>query len=235
MRARTTATIGPGGRLRALRCDPPLTLRKVDADPGACGLCLVGTAAGPLAGDDLSLELCLEPAVRARLTAAGASIAQGRDAGDPATLRMTARLADGAELRADPGPLIVCAGSRIDVTVSVELAADSHVEWCELIVLGRTVDETPGAATIRWDVTRAGRPVLRQFVDLRDPEVRDWATAGRRVLASVLRSGPDVAARTRVDSPAAVVQRVDASTELITVLGDSAADVSHRLDTLLDS
>ena len=32
-------------------------------------------------------------------------------------------------------------------------------------MLGRT-GERPGLATLRWDVTRLGHPVLRQFTDL---------------------------------------------------------------------
>ena len=47
---------------------------------------LVGTAAGPLAGDDLSLSLLLAPGARASLGATGASLAQGRDGGGAASL-----------------------------------------------------------------------------------------------------------------------------------------------------
>ncbi|HEU5267384.1 MAG TPA: urease accessory protein UreD [Jatrophihabitans sp.] len=233
MKARSTATVQAGGRLGALRCAPPLTLRRVRAEPGSCGLCLVGTAAGPLPGDDLSLQLHLEPDAVARLTAAGASIAQGRAGGPPAAVELAARLADGAHLSADPGPLVVCAGSRVDVTVTIDLAPTASVEWRELVVLGRRMDDVPGAATIRWDVTRAGRPVLRQFVDLTDPALRRWATAGHRVLAAVLRTGPAVTARTAVHSRTAVIARVDARTELVTVLGDDAAQVNTIVDELV--
>ena len=54
MIARTTAVIEPGGVLGELACAPPLTLRQVHGE-GRCELRLVGTAAGPLAGDDLSI------------------------------------------------------------------------------------------------------------------------------------------------------------------------------------
>ncbi len=233
MKAQACAVVLPGGRMGALHCAPPLTLRHVHDEPGVTGLCLVGTAAGPLAGDSLTLDLRLEAAARARLQATGAGIAQGRPGGELADLTMHARLAEDAWLCADPGALVMCAGSRVDVTVSIELAETAGIEWREIVVLGRTHDDTPGAVTIRWDVTRAGRPVLRQFVDLTDPQQRRWATRGHRVLATVLRSGPDVAAQTVVANPTAVTQRVDETTELTTVLGDDAAEVARTLDELV--
>lgn len=238
MRARSSVTIRSDGRLAALRCEPPLTLRQVRSDDGRTGLCLVGTAAGPLAGDDLALDLHLEPHARARLQATGASLAQGRAQdcapdGAPATVRLHARVGTDADLVADPGPLVVCAGSRVDVSVNLELAAGATVEWQELVVLGRSGADEPGAATIRWDVERAGRPLLRQYVDLADPHLRRWATLGHRVLATTLLSGPHVAARTVVAAPTAVAQRLDETSVLVSVLDDSAAVAQRRRTDLL--
>jgi urease accessory protein len=77
--ARTTAVVEAGGVLGELHCAPPLTLRQVRGeDPGACELRLVGTAAGPLAGDDLSLSLRLQAGARAALGARAATAAGGR-------------------------------------------------------------------------------------------------------------------------------------------------------------
>jgi urease accessory protein len=241
--ARTTAVIEPGGVLGELACAPPLTLRQVRSEVrDRCELRLVGTAAGPLARDDLSVWLRLRSGARATLAATGASLAQGRGHGDAAALSIRADLADGAELVADPGTLVVCQGSRVDVRVELALGAGAAVRWRELIVLGRT-GEPPGRATLRWDVTRLGRPVLRQFVDL-DPDVlglpgsgpalmaRTGLTAGRRVLACALLAGPANAASTVVASATAVAQRVDDHTLLVTVLDDDAARATRRLDEL---
>jgi urease accessory protein len=224
--ARTTAVVEPSGVLGPVACQPPLTLRQVRGDdPGRCELRLVGSAAGPLAGDDLSLALRLRPSARAALGAAGASLAQGR-AGGAAALSFRVELDPGACLVADPGPLIVCAGSRVAVRLSLTLGAGAAVQWRELIVLGRT-GEPPGRATVRWDVTRAGRPVLRQF-----SELDLGLTGGRRVLACALITGPGLAARTVVGSATAVAQRVDEHTLLVTVLGDDAARAVRELDGL---
>ena len=91
MIARTTAVIEPGGVLAELSCAPPLTLRQGRGDdPGRCELRLVGSAAGPLAGDDLSLSLRLRAGARAALRATGASLAQGRGFRGAAALSMYA-------------------------------------------------------------------------------------------------------------------------------------------------
>ena len=237
MIARTTAVVEAGGVLGEVACAPPLTLRQVYSEArDRCELRLVGTAAGPLAGDDLSIWVRLRPGAKATLRATGASVAQGRGQGDAAALSIRADLADGADLVADPGALVVCRGSRIDVRVELTLGAGAAVEWRELIVLGRT-GEPPGGATLRWDVTRLGRPVLRQFLDL-DPETDSarpaWAglTAGRRVLACALITGPAVAPRTVVAAATAVAQQVDDHTQLVTVLDDDAARATRQLDEL---
>jgi urease accessory protein len=234
MIARTAAVVEPGGVLGELDCAPPLTLRQVHSDAaGRCELRLVGTAAGPLADDDLSVSLRLLAGARATLGATGASLAQGRPGGGPAELSVRADLGEGSDLIADPGALIVCHGSRVNVRVELTLAPGAAVEWREVIVLGRT-GEPAGKATLRWDVTRAGRPVLRQFVDLADPALTAWAglTAQRRVLACALIAGPVVTPRTVVVSPTAVAQRMADDALLVTVLGEDTAAATRQLDDL---
>jgi urease accessory protein len=226
--ARTTAVVEPGGVLGAVRCTPPLTLRQVRGEgpdgQHRCELRLVGTAAGPLAGDDLALSLVLRPGARAALRAAGASVAQG--GGGERTLAIRADLGQGADLIAEPGVLVACHGSRIDVRVEIALEAGAAVDWRELIVLGRT-GEPAGQATLRWDVTRGGEPVLRQFADLSPERYR-----GGRVLACALISDPAASMRTAVESAAAVAQRLNDHTVLVSVLEDDAARAVRRLGVL---
>ena len=85
-----------------MHCEPPLTLRQIRSDDGGtCALCVVGTAAGPLAGDDLALDLTLRPGAVATLQAAGAGLAQGT--GGSRALRTTV-IARGAVLASPRGP-----------------------------------------------------------------------------------------------------------------------------------
>jgi urease accessory protein len=233
--ARTAAVVEPGGVLGELACEPPLTLRQVRGGVAErCDLRLVGTAAGPLAADDLALSLRLRAGARATLRAAAASLAQGNgDDTGAGTLSIRADLGDGADLVADPGALIVSQGSRVDVRLELTLGTGVTLEWRELIVLGRT-GEPAGAVTLRWDVTCSGRPVLRQFVDLADPAWATWAglTAGRRVLACALLADPAGTPHTVVAAPTAVAQRLAGNLLLVTVLSDDAAAAAQELDEL---
>jgi urease accessory protein len=235
VKSTASAVVEAGGRLIEVRSGPPLTIRRVRSeDPAICRLCLVNSAAGPLAGDEVSLELTVAAGARAELTSAGAAIAQGRGRTEPGRLISRVTVGGDAELIAEPAPLIVCAGAQVEVELHIDLAASAQLRWTELLVLGRS-SEPGGAARIRWNVTRAGRPVLRQLIDLTDPELLAWpGMLGRhRVLASCLISGPDYQAVNRVLDPTAVRQRIDEHTVLVTVLDDDAASAHKRLAELL--
>jgi urease accessory protein len=231
--ASASAVVRPHGVLGGLISQPPLTLRKLhDDDPEVCALGLVGSAAGPLAGDSYDLHLEVLNSARASLQATGASIAQGRG-GVSSSVAWSAVVGSFAELLAHPGALIACAGSRVRVSVSLELAETSAVEWHETVVLGRSTDTEPGAVELNWDVRRGGRPLLRQRVDLSDRANDRWFVSGRRVMSSVLLAGPEVLARTIVASPTSVVQRIDEHAVLITVLASDGAEAALEIADLL--
>ncbi|SDI85226.1 urease accessory protein [Frankineae bacterium MT45] len=223
LQAAASVVVDAGARLTEVISAPPLTIRRIFSEqPDVCALCLVGSAAGPLPGDDLSLSLEIRDGARASLIAAGASIAQGRAASAPrpASLRTTVTVGDHASLDADPGALIVCAGSHVDVSLEIALQPTSTLIWRELLVLGRS-GEAPGSATLRWSVTRGGEPLLRQFLDLADPSLVAWPglLAGQRRVRTELRVGPDVVAETVVHSATDVTQRVADQATLRTTLG----------------
>jgi urease accessory protein len=212
--AHASAVVDRGGVLRRVESAPPLTLRQVYCEDGL-GLCLVGTAAGPLAGDELCLGLEIQ--ADTTLSAAGATIAQG----GASTLRTSVDVGSDARLSADPGPLVVCAGAHVDIDVHIRLAATATIEWRELLVLGRA-NEPPGTAVLTWNVTRGGTPLLRQTTNLADPALAQWPGMlhGKRMLATTLRVGPELEARTVVHSPTSVTQRLAEHAELTTELTD---------------
>ena len=226
MIAHARAVVRPGV-LAEVVSRPPLTLRQVRAGAGTVGLCLVGSAAGPLAGDDLRLSVQVAAGARAQLVAAAASLAQG------GTSRMgtDVRIGAGARLEADPGALIVSAGACVHLELSLALEPTAALTWREVLVLGRT-GEPPGRATLRWDVSCGDTALLRQRVDLADPGLAAWPgmTAGCRVLLSELRIGPDVDARTVVHGETAVTHRLADGATLTTVLAHSAAAAQHMLE-----
>jgi urease accessory protein len=223
--AHARAVVLPG-LLAEVVSRPPLTLRQVRAGAGTVGICLVGTAAGPLASDDLRLSVDIAAGARAQLVAAGASIAQG----GASRMAMDVHIGAGGRLDADPGALIVSAGACVHLELFLALEPTAALTWREVVVLGRT-GEPAGRATLRWDVTRGDIPLLRQCVDLADPELAEWPgmTAGCRVLLTELRIGPEVDARTVVHNATAVTQRLADAATLTTVLAPSAAAAHHVL------
>jgi urease accessory protein len=226
--ARTQIVVSPGGIVRRLDCAPPLTVRQVRSDcAGTAALCLVNSAAGPLGDDDLELSLEVERGARMTLTAAGASLAQGGTSRYATNVRVGA----GGSLSARLGPLIVCASAHIDISLTIELAPEAALVWREIVVLGRS-GQRAGAGRLRWNVTRAGRPVLRQQVDL-GPESWPGVRSGRRVLASAFVTDPALDARTIARSPTAVAARLDEHTLLATVLADDTATAHAELNTLI--
>jgi urease accessory protein len=219
--ARSVVAVGAGGRLATLDCRPPLTVRSVRTrEPATCALCLVGTAAGPLPGDDLGLTLSVARGAAATLVAAGAQIAQGGVPGaPPARLRYEVSVGAGGALDADPGALVVAVNADVVVDVRIDLAADATLTWRETVVLGRS-GEGPGRVVLRWDVRREGEPLLRQDVDLADPALRTWPGMhdGAKLLTTVLRVAPGLDARTEVRSPSDVTQALAADATLTTTL-----------------
>jgi urease accessory protein len=232
--AAARAVIEAGGLLREAVSQPPVTLRQVQGEhQQTCTVCVVGSAAGPLAGDRIDLDVEVRRDATAALIATGASLAQGRS-GIAGRLRTTVTVAEGARLTGEPAPLIACAGSAVEAELDIRLAGTATLRWREMLVLGR-LGESPGEVILDWRVTREGWPVLRQRIDLTSPALLRWPgmLAEASVLASALVTGPDVTARTLIGSPTAVCQPLDDRTALITVLDRDAASTQLRLDRLL--
>jgi urease accessory protein len=235
MKARACARIAAGGVLAEVVSQPPLTLRRLhDPDRDVCALALVGSAAGPLDGDDLALAITLGPRARGRLLGVGATLALG-SGGQSACLATRIVADEQVRFAGRPGPLIVSAAGRLTVDVQIRLAASAALEWTEVVVLGRT-GETAGAVRLNWDVERAGRPLLRQVTDLTDPALRDWpgTIAGARVVATRLRVGPDVVAVTRAPTRMAATHALATDAELTTVLAPDALTAARTLAALAD-
>jgi urease accessory protein len=231
--ALATAAVSASGAVRRFASAPPLTLRQVNGeDPSSTTLCLVGSAAGPLAGDQLTIELDVAEDARACLIATGAMMAQG-DGDMPARLLTRVSVAAGATLDVEPGPLIVCAGGSVDVRIEIELDPTASLRWRELLILGR-FNEPAGAVRLSWHVDSGDQPLLRQTIDLTDRERTAWPgmLQGKRVMLSELAVQPGTIHRTVVHSPTAVIQRLNENASLTSVLADDAAAAVRVLDAL---
>ena len=206
--ARVVVDTAPGGRLRVreLRTPAPLGVRLAQGE-----LHLLGTAAGPMGGDRLRLEVVVGRGTSVTVRSVAAAVAQ-RGNGTPSTHHVVVTVEDGAHLDWSPQPLIAAAGCDHRSTATVTLGVGASVRWRDELVLGRS-GERPGrcasalrvvrggvpvihhevsTATTGWDgpAVTAGAAAVGQLTVVGGGEVRGTATAGRH--AAWLRLGPDV-------------------------------------------
>ncbi|WP_236667911.1 MULTISPECIES: urease accessory protein UreD [unclassified Nonomuraea] len=165
-RAAVATARAPDGTtvVRRLASAPPLTLRQT----GPYTVHLVSTAAGPLGGDRLALDLDVAPRTTLELgSVASTLVLPGEGASE---LLVTARVGAGAELRFTPEPTVLAAGCEHRLLVRLTLEPDASVLWREEIVFGR-YGEPPGRCHARFDATCDGLPLLRQEFTVGDPAV----------------------------------------------------------------
>lgn len=172
--------------LSTLRSDPPLTLRRTG--PGQVHL--ISTAAGPLAGDHLELDIDVASGTSLELRSVAATLVlPGQDG--PSRMIVTARVSPGATLRFTPEPTVLAAGCDHHLLVRLTLAPTASVLWREEIIFGRH-GETPGRCHTRFDATIDGTPLLRQQLAIGDPAIDTspavFGTA--RCTGSTLLAGP---------------------------------------------
>jgi urease accessory protein len=143
-----------------MRSEAPLLLRATrDA------VYLVGGAAGPLAGDHLSLDVEVGPGARLTIRSSAASVAlPGRGPG-PSRVLVRARVGRGGELRWLPEPVVAAAGCDHRLEATVDIASGGRVRWREEVLLGRH-GEDPGSVTTCLAVDVGGEPLLRHELAL---------------------------------------------------------------------
>ena len=200
--ASIVAVAGPGGvtRLPVLASQVPLVLRRT---PDA--VYVVGGAAGPIGGDELSLRISVGPGAFLRVRTAAASIALPGPDGLESVLRITARVEAGGRLEYLPEPVVVSAGARHATIVRVLLADGAALLLRDELLLGRD-GEAGGAARSVLRVDYAGRPLLRQALEVSgtDPAFLGPAVlAGHRAVGNLLRVG--LAAESGLHSRAVLV------------------------------
>ncbi len=156
-RAAVASRADAAGRTRVtvLRSDGPLALRETPL-----GVYLIGTAAGPLGGDELALDIDVGPGSRLVIRSAAGMLLLPGPHGGASALRITARVGPGGRLDFAPQPTVAAAGCRHRASAEVNLATGATLRWREEIVLGRH-REPSGQCVSRLDVTVAGTAAYR--------------------------------------------------------------------------
>jgi urease accessory protein len=120
---------------------------------------LVGTAAGPLGGDEVEVRVRVGAGARLAVRSVAATLVYpARDVATSA-VRVVAEVAAGGHLDLAPEPTIVCAGAELTATTRVALEGSATLRLLEEVVLGRA-NEAPGRWRGRTVVTRDGVPLL---------------------------------------------------------------------------
>lgn len=234
--ARVVAAPRAGGGVSypVLRSSPPLSLRPVHGDR----LCLLSSAAGPLGGDAVSLDLTVRSGACLTVVSAAASVALAGPADGGAlapwsTMSVEARVAAEASLHWTPEPLVVAAGSRHRSHAALDLTAGASVTWRDVVVLGRH-DGPAGTARVRMTADLDGKPLLRHELRL-GPGTPGWdGPAGigdARVVACLLYVRPDLDPAS-VAAPDAGVFALDGPGALAVALGRDVPATLARLDAM---
>jgi urease accessory protein len=230
--ASVRARRGDDGRtfLDELRSAPPLSLRHAGGS-----LWLVGTAAGPLAGDRVHLNVDVGPGARLSVRSTAASVVLGGPGVDTSRLDIEVEVASGAELQWLVEPTVATAGARHDVTTSIRLTAGARLVWREELVLGRH-DEGPGALSSRIDILVDGRPALRQELRVGSgaPEWSGPAVLGRaKATGMVVVVDPTWSSRPRSGrslGPDAAVLALPGGAAMVSAVASGAHELRCRLD-----
>lgn len=226
--ARVVVEASPSGspRLVDLRSTAPLTLRWADG----C-LYVVGSAFAPLGGDDLSLDVVVEPGASLTVRTVAASIAQPAPSGLPSRFAVTARVGAGGTLRWLPEPGVAATGAVHHADAVVQLDDDAELTWREEVILGRH-GEPGGEWRSSLRVTRDGLPVLVQTTAFggalwSSPAVGNGARAG----GSMLVVGADAPTEAQVlDGRAAVMPLAAPRAALVSALAPDALTLRRLLD-----
>jgi urease accessory protein len=142
------------GRCTRLRSEPPLTFRQT---PG--GLYLVGSAAGPVGGDDLRLDIAVAENAALTVRSAAAQLVFPGAHGEPSRVNFDVTVGERALLGWRPEPMVLVRGADHRSSTRITLAAGARLVWQEIAVLGRHGEDS-GSVRIRLRVERAGSPLL---------------------------------------------------------------------------
>ncbi|MFJ8111397.1 urease accessory protein UreD [Streptomyces sp. NPDC096132] len=193
-RIRATEDGRGGTSLPVLESDGPLALRRTRGSGDEARVMLVGAMSGPLGGDRFAVEAEVESGARLHVGSAAATIALPGQIKDAAYYDVRLRVAEGAELRWLPEPLISARGSDLRVGTRADLAAGARLVLREEQVLGR-VGEEPGRLGSRLVLRVAGRVVLDQELGCGPGAPGGWdgpaVLAGHRAVGQLLVVRPE--------------------------------------------
>jgi urease accessory protein len=199
---------------------------------------VVGAAAGPLGGDQLSLRITVRAGACLCLRTVAASVAlPGLDDAE-SVLAVTATVEPGGTLRYLPEPVVVADNARHATDIRVTLAEGARLTLRDELILGRH-GEQGGAYRGSLRADYAGRPLLRQSLEVSGSDAATRGPAimsGHRACGTLLRVGPGLpgsaitaAGAPCADQQVAVMPLATGPAVLVTALANDAVTLRRRL------
>ena len=120
---------------------------------------MVSSAAAPVGGDDLALDIEVDPGASADVGTVAATMVWPSPVRSLSVMTTTIRVAPRGHVAWRPFPMVSVAGSDHVAATTVHLAADATAVIVEELALGRH-GEPSGDLEVRLRVERAGRPLV---------------------------------------------------------------------------
>ncbi|WP_338675093.1 urease accessory protein UreD [Streptomyces sp. SCSIO 30461] len=229
------------GGLPVLESAGPLALRRTRGDGAHTRVTVVGAMSAPLGGDRLAIEAEVCEGARLYVDSAAATVALPGPGPAPADYDVTLDVADDAEVRWLPEPLISARGSELRMRTRVRLAAGARLVLREEQILGRHGEQS-GSLSTRLTVHRAGRPLLDQELAYGPAAPAGWdgpaVLGGHRAVGQLLVVDPEFEkhpAQARQFGDSAVLTPLAGPAVLVTAVAPDALALRRVLDTALNS
>jgi urease accessory protein len=212
-----------------LRSEPPIALRET-----AMGLAIVGSAAGPVGGDELEMSVRIGDHASLRIETVATTMVWPGPAGEVSHQDLHIAVGVGGHLTWIGQPLLVVHGGHHVQRVTIDLAADATLEFIDEIALGRS-GEQPGRLESNLRVIRDGVPLIDQHQD-HDPESAAWSTSAgagghRHVTHHLVVGAPARSTQTSIEEQRAAARFPLADdAELMITVAASRCDALRRSD-----
>jgi urease accessory protein len=137
-----------------MRSEPPIAIRRSDDR-----VLMVGSAAGPVGGDDIDIEVVVGSGARGAVgSVAAASVWPGPN-GERSTTHVDIGVGSAGRVCWWPEPTVSIAASDHRSSLHVDLAVDAWCTIVEEVSLGRS-GQPSGALELELRVERCGRPLV---------------------------------------------------------------------------
>ena len=220
------AVVAEASGCTTLRSEPPLTFRET---PGA--LYLVGSAAGPVGGDDLHLAITVADDAALMVRSAAAQLVFPGPHGNPSGVAVDVTVGERAALDWRPEPMVLVRGANHQWSTRITLDAGASLAWQEIAVLGRHGEES-GSVRVHLRVERGGRPLVCSDLALGPAWPLSAGPAGvgtSRVIGMLLVVGAGRCELPTIDGVRAGAFAVAPDAVVVTALADTVEPVAALL------